>query len=184
MLVDETVLRVAPEHREHFREMLRQQYLGDQELLRDAVAGREDPEIRLDVSDRVQMVRQLAEIVGLPEREMGRRRDDDRPRARRWHLLTPRSNLWVTLAILLSTVAVYTILRVWAISIPALFIPIIFFVTLRHGRRMGLLLTVGYFAVWLPLVLMDHHGPHAVLRGVIGFTCVGVANWLVRRDLF
>jgi hypothetical protein len=51
---------------EHFRVMLNEQLLGDAELLRDCLAGREDPERRLEVSDRLRFVRSLAEGVGLP----------------------------------------------------------------------------------------------------------------------
>jgi hypothetical protein len=158
--------------------MLRQQYLGDQELLRDAVTGREDPEIRLDISDRIQMVRQLAEIVGLPERELAHGHSDRNPTR------YPSLSIWITLALVLSTVAVYTAMQLWAIPLPSLFIPVITFVTLRHGRRVGAMLTAGCCAAWLALVPFVPHGSHIVVRGLAFFACVAFSNWLIRRDLF
>lgn len=49
----------------HLREMVRQQLLGDRELLRDIDAGREDPRRRTDVIDRLQFVEDLALRVGV-----------------------------------------------------------------------------------------------------------------------
>lgn len=49
----------------HVREMVRQQLLGDRELLRDIDAGREDPRRRTGVIDRLQFVEGLALRVGV-----------------------------------------------------------------------------------------------------------------------
>lgn len=53
----------------HFREMLREQLLGDQELLADILEGREDPSKRRAVSERLNYIRALyaqAKACALP----------------------------------------------------------------------------------------------------------------------
>ena len=72
---------VSDENMHHFREMVREQILGDQELLRHAVSGREDPEIRWEVGTRLRFVRELADLCGLPE-DVDRRRPAGTPRPR------------------------------------------------------------------------------------------------------
>lgn len=71
------VLRIHEKNLKHLREMVRQQYLGDREMLRDCIAGREDPELRLNLANRITWLRRLADRLGMPE-NLERRQGVDR----------------------------------------------------------------------------------------------------------
>lgn len=82
-----TVVEVGHDRLPHFREMVRQQLLGDVELMRDIRAGREDPETRLQISDRLVFMRELATQFGIPE-------NPDRRRKPRSGTIPPRPSGW------------------------------------------------------------------------------------------
>lgn len=67
---------------DHLREMVRQQLLGDVELLRDCLAAREDPEMRLAVAERLRFVRRLGDMLDLPA-DIDRRKGAHRQREKR-----------------------------------------------------------------------------------------------------
>ena len=63
--MQDVMLRVRPEEVPFVQEMFRQQLLGDRELLADTIAGREDPERRIEIAERLACVRRMAEQVGV-----------------------------------------------------------------------------------------------------------------------
>lgn len=152
--------------------MLRQQFLGDRELLRDALAGREDPEIRLEISDRLRVTRALMDQVGLPEPEERVRRRFGWEQAAAFLLL-----------ILLTTAAVDSLAYLLGGGdiIPSLYIPVVAFARIRHGKRVAIWATLGcalaYFST-PPFVLMDE------LHGAIAFSAMLFGVWIGGRDAF
>lgn len=166
---------------EPFREVLRQQILGDQELLRDAVAGREDPEVRLHVYDRISLCRRLADRVGL---DVVDRRRETPPVVVEDGVAQVRVRLGalgVTLGVILSTLAVYTAWRLTGAKMVSLYVPTVAFCTLRYGRRKGLLCIIGCA---IGCFAMPPYAIRSAIDGCIAFSSLLLGLWLIRRDLF
>lgn len=163
-----------------FREMLRQQLLGDQELMRDAVAGREDPEARMSIYDRMCMTRRMAKQVDVDLGDPLAAVPSTR-RPRPTCIRVPVAALWITLGILLSTAAVYTDYLTTGVEIVTLYVPWVAFATLRFGRRKGMFTLLGSALAFLAI---PPYALKADVEGVIGFVAMVLAIWAIRRDVF
>lgn len=145
-------IRVPEDKVSYVREMVRQQLLGDRELLQDALAGREDPSVRLEVAARLRYIADIADMLELPSNP-DRRRRRMRPWSGRaqpvWSMPFDWSTSVIAVALVLVTAAGY----LWSMKFGpmgsiAFYAPVMGAAAARHGLRAGVLTAVASLALW------------------------------------
>lgn len=180
-------ISLDPQEADAFREMLRQQLLGDQELLRDCIAGREDPEVRLEVYDRLQALRPMADALGVPENPERRRprRPTTISTRRLPEYITPSGPVFALIAMVTVGFQAIVVLTGNDLGFGFFYPPIISATSLRYGRRAGFI-AAAIATVMISLVA------HVALRGAhemmaLGTTGVALAAfallaWVTARE--
>lgn len=170
----------------HMREVLRQQLLGDEELMRDVLAGREDPEIRLIVSDRMRVVRRLADQLGLPE-SLERRRDPAENPRRRLPVSVLPTTLVVGLILLVTgIVQAIDVFTGQLLGVSAFYASAVAVASLRFGSAAGYLSAVACALLYGTLALTDESRPldGVALRSATLLAGLALLAWVTRRERF
>lgn len=180
-------LVLEPTDIEPFREMLRQQLLGDQELLRDCIAGREDPETRLEVYDRIQTLRPVADVLGLPEDPERRRtrRVNARPRTRLPEYITPSGPVFALIALVTIGFQALVVLTGNDFGFGFFYAPIIAATSLRYGRRAGFFgsaMAAAMISLVAHLTFKGSHEGLVILSTLIPLAAFTLLAWVTARE--